>query len=105
MAALNLATSSAGTRPRSFTSVPCALARSLTSAGFSPLTDTVRPAGACRRLPGGSHAARQRVTQRPGMPGDQADLLPGAVQPDADGAVAPYGHHGHRSAEPVPAEP
>lgn len=36
-AALNLATSSAGIRPRSLTSIPCALAHSRTSVVFGPL--------------------------------------------------------------------
>lgn len=39
------------------------------------------------------------------MPGGPADLLPGAVQADADGAVAPDCQDGHRSAEPLPAQP
>jgi hypothetical protein len=58
VAALNLATSSAGTRPRSVTSMPCALAHSRTSVVFSPLAAPPRPgrrdprltrAGGCRR--------------------------------------------------------
>lgn len=51
VAALNLTTNSAGTRPRSFTSMPCALAHSRTSVVFSVLTDPVRPARAGRREP------------------------------------------------------
>ena len=50
------------------------------------------PAAAC--LPSGSHAAGKTVTQRPGMPGGPADLVPGAVRGDADGAAAPDCHHG-----------
>ena len=61
MAALNLATRSAGTRRRSFTSVPCALAHSRTAVGFSPLTDALHPGWgwppAAAWPPGGSHAA------------------------------------------------
>ncbi len=49
--------------------------------GFSPLIDALRPTGAGRLPPAGSHAPRQRVTQRPGMPGDQADLLPAPSSP------------------------
>jgi hypothetical protein len=71
---------------------------------FSPLTEALRPARP-GRLPSGGHAPRQTVTQRPGMPGGPADLLPGAVQADADGAVARTAQDGHRSAEPLPAQP
>ena len=39
------------------------------------------------------------------MPGGPADLGPGAVQSDADGALRPDCHQGYRSAEPVPAGP
>ena len=51
VAALNLTTSSAGTRPRSFTSMPCALAHSRTSVVFSPLAAPRRPPRAARRDP------------------------------------------------------
>src|SRR5579871_3366402 len=52
VAALNLTTSSAGTRPRSFTSMPWALAHSRTSVVFSPLTGARRPVRAgCRAAP------------------------------------------------------
>ena len=64
VAALNLGASSAGSRPRSFTSVPCALARSRTSVGFSPLTDALRPARAGRLPP---PARRTAATQRASM--------------------------------------
>jgi hypothetical protein len=49
VAALNLTTSSAGTRPRSFTSMPWALAHSRTSVVFSPLGAGRRPVRAGRR--------------------------------------------------------
>ena len=42
-AALNLTTSSAGTRPRSFTSMPCALAHSRTSVLSTPSARALRP--------------------------------------------------------------
>ena len=61
MAALNLGASSAGTRPRSFTSMPCALAHCRISVGFSPLTDALRPARAGRLPP---PARRAAATQR-----------------------------------------
>ena len=48
VAALNLTTSSAGTRPRSFTSMPCALAHSRTSVVFKPFADPLRPPRAGR---------------------------------------------------------
>jgi hypothetical protein len=51
VAALNLTTSSAGTRPRSFTSMPCALAHSRTSVEFRPLAEALRPLRADRRAP------------------------------------------------------
>jgi hypothetical protein len=50
VAALNLTTSSAGTRPRSFTSMPCALAHSRTSVVSSPLADPRRRPRWLRRL-------------------------------------------------------
>jgi hypothetical protein len=49
VAALNLTTSSAGTRPRSLTSMPWALAHSRTSVVFSPLAGARRPVRAGRR--------------------------------------------------------
>jgi hypothetical protein len=49
VAALNLTTSSAGTLPRSFTSMPCALAHSRTSVGLSPFAAPRRPARTGRR--------------------------------------------------------
>jgi hypothetical protein len=76
--------------------------------GFSPRTDALHPGWptACRRLAAGRQSPRTPgVTQRPGMPGGPADLVPDAVQPDADGALRPDCHQGHRSAEPVPAQP
>jgi site-specific recombinase XerD len=49
VAALNFTTSSAGTRPRSLTSMPWALAHSRTSPVFSPLAAARRPVRAGRR--------------------------------------------------------
>ena len=43
VAALNLTASSAGTRPRSLTSMPWALAYSRTSVVFGPLVGALRP--------------------------------------------------------------
>ena len=51
VAALNLTTSSAGTRPRSFTSMPCALAHSRTSVLSTPSARARRPLRAGRRAP------------------------------------------------------
>ena len=51
VAALNLTTSSAGTRPRSFTSMPWALAHSRTSVAFSPVAEVLRPLRGGRRAP------------------------------------------------------
>jgi hypothetical protein len=51
VAALNLTTSSAGTRPRSFTSMPWTLAHSRTSVEFRPLAEARRPLRAGRRVP------------------------------------------------------
>ena len=107
MTALNLATSSACARPRSLTSMLCGPGPLPDRVGFSLLTDALRPARAGRRLPAGRQprsapacpaAPRACPAVRPG-------LVPGAVQPEADGAFAPDCHQGHRSAEPVPAEP
>ena len=65
VAALNLITSSAGTRPRSFTSMPCALAHSRTSVLSTPSARARRPLGpaAGHRLPLAvplAHSARVR---------------------------------------------
>jgi hypothetical protein len=49
VAALNLIMSSAGTRPRSLTSMPCALAHSRTSVVFSPFACALRPVWDGRR--------------------------------------------------------
>ena len=51
VAALNRATSSAGTRPRSFTSMPCALAHSRTSVLSTPSARALRPLRPGRRPP------------------------------------------------------
>ena len=90
VAALNLTTSSAGTRPRSFTSRPWALAHSRTSVVSTfPFADARAPAA--RRAPGGtagtaasSHVARQCVPQRLGVRGVQVDLVLSAVEAEAD---------------------
>jgi hypothetical protein len=50
VAALNLTTSSAGTRPRSLTSMPWVLAHSRTSVVFSPFVGALRPLRAGRRV-------------------------------------------------------
>ena len=105
MAALNLATSSARARPRSFTSMPCALAHSGTAVGFSPLTDALRPSRAGRLRAGRQPRSAPACHTAPGMPGSHADLGPGAAQPEADGAFAPDCRQGHRSSQRVPAEP
>ena len=94
VAAVNLMTSPAGTGPRSFPSMPCALAHPRTSAVFGPLARApplLRPAAGSRPRPGGQqgHSARQRLSQRRGMPGGQVDLIPGAVRPDATVPPAP----------------
>src|SRR5216683_1599215 len=92
VAALNLATSSAGTRPRSFTSMPCALAplpdlSEVQPAHRRPASSPGRPPATAACPPGAAHVARQRASQLPGMPGAQIDLVLRAVQPEADGAV------------------
>ena len=79
VAALNLATSSAGTRPRSFTSMPCAFAHSRTSVVFSPLSGP--------RRPGDPYVAGQRIAQFPGVLGVQVDLVLRAVQAEANGSL------------------
>jgi hypothetical protein len=89
VAALNLTTTSAGTRPRSFTSMPCALAHSRTSAVFSPLADPLPaaasgPAGATANPPPCPHIGRQRVTELLGMRGVQVDLIIRGIQPEPD---------------------
>src|ERR1700685_1832087 len=73
VADLNLTTSSAGIRPRSFTSMPCALAHSRTSVVFRPLAEALRPARPCHRVP-----------QRLGMLRIQVDLILRAIQPEAN---------------------
>jgi hypothetical protein len=40
-----------------------------------------------------------------GMLGGQVDVVPRCCLARSDGAVAPDCHHGHRSADPVPAQP
>src|ERR1700751_5389385 len=92
-AALNLTISSAGTRPRSFTSMPCALAHSRTSVVFRPSADALRPPRAGRRQPppappGRQPVARKRLPQRLGMLGVQVDLVIRAVQAEADRALS-----------------
>jgi len=57
------------------------------------------PAAAC--APGGSHAARQRVTQRPACPAVMPISDPVPPSPEANGALAPDYRQGHRSAERV----
>jgi hypothetical protein len=80
VAALNLTTSAAGTRPRSFTSMPYALAHSRTSVLFSPLAAPPAPAsggptGPTTDPPPSPHIGRQRVPQLLGMLGVQVDLI------------------------------
>ena len=92
VAALNLATRSAGTRPRSFTSMPCALAHSRTSVLSAPPAGALRPPRAGRHAPPPADCAartwRQRIPQRLGVPGVRVDLILGAVQPEADSALS-----------------
>jgi hypothetical protein len=92
VAALNLATRSAGTRPRSFTSMPCALVHSRTSVLSAPAAGALRPPRAGRHAPPPAGCAartwRQRIPQRLGVPGVQVDLILGAVQPEADSALS-----------------
>ena len=47
VAALNLITSSAGIRPRSLTSMPCALAHARTSVVLGPVAGALRPLRPC----------------------------------------------------------
>ena len=61
----------------------------------APLADlgAAHPAGRCpastpRWPPHCTHVARQRIPQRLGMPGVQVDLIVGAVQAEADGALS-----------------
>jgi hypothetical protein len=101
VAALNLATRSADTRPRSLPRCP----------GPLPDRNGVQPAhrcpctqagpGACRRAAGRHPRSTLGLARRLGMPGGPADLVPRAVQRDADSALRPGCHQGHRSAEPV----
>jgi len=91
MAAFNLATNSARTRPRSFTSMPCALAHSRTAVGFSRLTDALLPSRADRLPPPARRAAatqRASVSRSARHADGQVDLGPGAARPEADGAFA-----------------
>jgi hypothetical protein len=68
-AALNLTTSSAGTRPRSLTSMPCVLAHSRTSVVFSPFAGAVRPLRAGRLMPAPTRRKRSgSVREHPGAP-------------------------------------
>lgn len=86
VAALNLTTSSAGTRRRSFVLMPCALAPLADLGGVQPGRRC--PAAAPGWLPGTASGppcspdiARQRIPQRLGMLGGQVDLIFGAIQP------------------------
>lgn len=74
VAALNLATSSARTRPRSFTLMPSLLADCGGGSARSAMPWSIpsRPAYPQVCASGGSHAA-------PGMSGSQADLEPSAA--------------------------
>jgi hypothetical protein len=88
VAALNLATSSAGTRPRSFTSMPCALTHADLSVVYSarrcPASAPSWPPRTAPRPPRRTHIARQRIPQCLSVLGVQVDLIFGAVQPEAD---------------------
>src|SRR5207249_4811180 len=53
-----------------------------------PAAAAGRPAGTAPRPPRRLHIARQHVPQRAGMPGVQVDLILGAVQSEADGALS-----------------
>jgi len=92
VASFNLAAHSARTRPRSFTSIPCALAHSRPLVGFGPLTGALRPPRAGRRAP--PPARRAALTfcasacRSPGVPGAQVDLIFRAVQREADSTVS-----------------
>ncbi len=111
VAALNLATSSADTRPRSFTLMPCALAHSGTSLGFSPLTDALRPARADRLPPPARRAAAPQPRSPPAChaaPGHarRSGRSPTRYRPARRGRRRRLCcHQGHRSAEPLLAEP
>src|SRR2546429_7750821 len=91
VAALNLATRSAGPRPRSFTLMPCARARARISVVFRPPAGPRRlPRAGLRALPPTRRAASTyRPAHRaiPGMPGVQFDLILGTVQSEADGTL------------------
>jgi len=90
VAALNFTTSSAGTRPRSFTSMPWALAHSRTSVVFSPLAGPGARRGTAawqyRRLAWQHPRSGQGVPQLLGMSGVQVDLVLRAVQAEKDGS-------------------
>src|SRR5689334_3548287 len=89
VAALNLTTSSAGTRPRSFY---------VNTLGLGPLADLGgvqpggrRPAGGASGTPGpaagpprGAHVGRQCLAQRLGVRGVQVDLVLGAIKAETD---------------------
>src|SRR5689334_11998128 len=53
-----------------------------------PAAAAGRPPGTAPRPPRRLHVARQRVPQRAGMLGVQIDLILGAVQSEADGALS-----------------
>jgi hypothetical protein len=67
------------------------MVRSRTTAGFSSLTDALRPPRLDRLpppAPGRQAAQRASVSRSAGMPANPPDRGPGAVQPGADGAFA-----------------
>jgi hypothetical protein len=79
VAALNSTTSSAGTRPRSLTSMPCALAHprnlgAVHSAARPSASAPCWPTRTASRPPRRIHLARQRIPQRLGMLGVQVDI-------------------------------
>ena len=92
VAARNLTISSAGTRPRSLTSMPCALAHSRTSVSVESarLRSAPRagwPAGISADPACCADVACERFAQLLGVFGVQVDLVLGAVQPEANGTV------------------
>jgi hypothetical protein len=99
---------SARARPRSFTSMPCVLAHpdrsGVQPAHRCPAPIPGRPpAATC--APGGSHAARQRVTQRPACPAVMPISDPVPPSPEANGALAPDCRQGSSVSRTCPAEP
>lgn len=86
VAALNLTISSAGTRPRSLTSMPWALAQSRTSVAFSSPTGVW--GAAWRDLPltrrPGPYVGSQGLPKALGVSRAEVDLVIGAVKPEAD---------------------